>query len=322
MACGVACGLTLGISLLLPKQYTSTASIFIDPPGGVDPRISTAVSPVYLESLKAFESFAASDTLFLRALDQFHLRSSAEATETLKRRILKVSKLRDTKLLQISVTLPDAKQAQAMAQFVAEETVKLSLSVSRDAWQQTLDQEQRAADEAKARFDKALVRQAPDTSTLELELSSLVDLRYQLRRDEIEARAAAADYAARESERDFAKDQATRHRQRADSLEKSGAALDQEIAAKAASLAGRKALREQIENETKAAQKNYEDSLTRLRDARAGAITNGERLKIIDPGIVPERPSSPNLLLNTVVSGAAALLGALVFLSLRFTLRR
>jgi uncharacterized protein involved in exopolysaccharide biosynthesis len=55
---------------------------------------------------------------------------------------------------------------------------------------------------------------------------------------------------------------------------------------------------------------------TRLREAQGDAGYRGERLKVIDPGIVPERPSSPNLPLNL----AAALLLGVVFSILYFTL--
>ena len=41
-----------------PKRYTATATILIDPPAGGDPRIATAVSTVYLESLKTYELLA------------------------------------------------------------------------------------------------------------------------------------------------------------------------------------------------------------------------------------------------------------------------
>ena len=59
-------------SVLLPERYTATASVVIEPPAGNDPRGATAVSTVYLESLKTYELFASSDTLFSRALDQLH----------------------------------------------------------------------------------------------------------------------------------------------------------------------------------------------------------------------------------------------------------
>jgi len=62
--CVVALLLTAAITFFLPKRYTATASILIDPPAGSDPRTTTAVSPIYLESLKSYEHFAASDTVF------------------------------------------------------------------------------------------------------------------------------------------------------------------------------------------------------------------------------------------------------------------
>src|SRR6202035_566593 len=86
-ACGVALFLSLGVSLLLPKRYTATASIVIEPPGGNDVRLSTAVSPVYLESLKTYERFATSDTLFARAAERFHLLEpgTGQSIESVKR---------------------------------------------------------------------------------------------------------------------------------------------------------------------------------------------------------------------------------------------
>ena len=43
-----------------------------------------------------------------------------------------------------------------------------------------------------------------------------------------------------------------------------------------------------------------ESSAARLRELRATAGTRGERLRVIDPGIVPQRPSSPNVALNVL----------------------
>jgi uncharacterized protein involved in exopolysaccharide biosynthesis len=81
------------LTLFLPKRYTATASILIDPPGTNDVRTATAVSPVYLESLKSFEHFAASDNLFAEAVKHFHLQDSEgqPSIESLKKRVLRVS---------------------------------------------------------------------------------------------------------------------------------------------------------------------------------------------------------------------------------------
>ena len=43
-----------------------------------------------------------------------------------------MEKLKDTRLLEISATLPDAKHAQELAQYIAEETVALSRNLSRE----------------------------------------------------------------------------------------------------------------------------------------------------------------------------------------------
>ena len=64
--------------------------------------------------------------------------------------------------------------------------------------------------------------------------------------------------------------------------------------------------RERIEAERKAVQTQLTAVETQLREARGGASYRGERLKVIDPGIMPERPSSPNVPLNVA---AAFLLG-------------
>src|ERR1700722_4239289 len=94
IGCAAALLLSGAGSLLLPKRYTATASLLIEPPAGVDPRGATAVSPVYLESLKTFEHVASSDTLFLQALDHLHIRQkySGSSIESLKRSVLQVSK--------------------------------------------------------------------------------------------------------------------------------------------------------------------------------------------------------------------------------------
>src|SRR5215468_6558549 len=73
---GVAGLLAIIVSLILPKQYTATARLVIEPPAGTDLRAAMAVSPIYLESLKTYEHFASSDSLFQKAVDHFGLRTS------------------------------------------------------------------------------------------------------------------------------------------------------------------------------------------------------------------------------------------------------
>jgi uncharacterized protein involved in exopolysaccharide biosynthesis len=81
-------------------------------------------------------------------------------------------------------------------------------------------------------------------------------------------------------------------------------------------LSERQAHRDKAEADRKTAQAALVAMEGRLRDARGESGYRGERLKIIDPGIVPQRPSSPNLPLNV----AAALLAGLVLPILYLTL--
>jgi capsular polysaccharide biosynthesis protein len=43
---------------------------------------------------------------------------------------------------------------------------------------------------------------------------------------------------------------------------------------------------------------------------------------VMDPGIVPQRPSSPNVALNIAIALLAALIAAIVYLSALFVYRR
>ena len=129
--CLTALAIAGGVSLLLTPRYTATASVLIESPGGNDPRAATAVSPVYLESLKTYEMLASSDTLFARALDDLQLRRKYPnaSIESLKRRILSFNKPANTSIIEISATLDDPRQAQALAQYIAEHTVALNANL-------------------------------------------------------------------------------------------------------------------------------------------------------------------------------------------------
>src|SRR6266849_8252806 len=135
-ACAVAVSLTLGVSLILTKEYTAVSRIVIDPPAGSDPRASMAVSPIYLESLRSYELFAASDDLFLKAVQRFGLRGDSAPIDKLKKSVLKADIPRNTRILEIRATLPNPKTAHALALYVAEETVKLNQAVSREGDQE------------------------------------------------------------------------------------------------------------------------------------------------------------------------------------------
>ena len=94
--------------------------------GGADLRAAMAVSPIYLESLKTYEHFASSDSLFQRALEKFGV--ARHPLESVKRRVLKVQIVRNTRILEIAATLPEPVKAQALAKYIAEAAVELNRS--------------------------------------------------------------------------------------------------------------------------------------------------------------------------------------------------
>jgi len=331
IACGVAFVLALLVSLLLPKRYTATASILIEPPGVADWRNTTTVSPMYLESLKTYERFAASDTLFAEAAEHFHLLQpgGTQAIESLKRRVLKVSKIRDTKILEISATLPEPKLAQNFAQYLAEKTASMSvrenLAADRDfiadAEKQTADAQGRLQ---KVQADWNTLSVSGPIDALKGDVDASLQLQRTLRGELVDAEASVAEYEQQQSDADgrFAKEQLQSAKARVALLQKRNQELDKAIQEKSALLAARVSKREQLQTELRVAQSNYETISARLRDLSAGAGMHSERLRVIDPGIVPQNPSSPNVFLNISAAVFLALIMSVVYLSLAFAYRR
>jgi len=326
--CVSAGALALTVSLLLPNEYTAMASIAIDPPAGNDPRTAITVSPVYLESLRAYEMFASSDTVFQRAVERFHLRDASPSNttsntpsktlEALKHSILKVVKVKDTRILQISVTLPDPKQAQAMAQFLADETVALSRSSNfaddqdlRDDARSRLAEAQKRLEREQASWREFTVREPLES--IQTDLEALAGSREKLQVDLTESRTELAEISSGASDA-----RAAAMRARVESLEKQDADLAAGVRKKSAVLSDREAHGEQLQQTLRAAQVAFDAAAGRQRELEASAGLRGERLSVIDPGVTPERPSFPNVGLNVVLAMAVGLIGSLAFLTLTF----
>ena len=82
------------------------------------------------------------------------------------------------------------------------------------------------------------------------------------------------------------------------------------------------AKRDEVLNELRMAQATYDNAAAHLRDLRSAAGTHGERLRVMDPGIVPQRPTSPNIPLNVGAAFLVALVASIVYLSFAFSFRR
>lgn len=326
VACSVAILVALPLAMLLPKRYTATATVVIDPPAGSDVRTLTAVSPIYLESLKSYERYAESDSLFARAAERFHLRDGGSSIESLKRRALKVTKVRDTRILEISATLQDPKLAQGLAQYLAEETVNMSHGDSIDVDRELVDQAQKQVTDAQTRLEgieQSLSRVSASSpiDTLQSEIEGLVELENKVRQELVEAEASVAEYQQQPSGQ-FEREQLQAAKARASVLEKRAQELERSVREKSALRARLDAKKAELENQLKMAQTSYDGASARLREVRSASGTRGERLRVMDPGIVPQRPSSPNVPLIVTVALFAALVASIVYLSFAFVFRR
>ena len=293
VSCGVAVTLAVTVSLAMPKSYTAKATVVIDAPTGSDPRAILMLSSVYLESLRTYESFASGDTLFQQAIARVGVDGS-------KANILKVSMPANTTVLEIRATLRDPRKAQALAQYIAEQTVARGNSSDGKTAEETIAGLRSKSQEAQERLKQAQhARDAGIVSTpiaaLENELRSGFDLEFRLEEELTRARPEAAGRTEKQK-RELAAD-----------LEKEGARLD-----------ANRSRRDAMDAEVQTAQTAWEDATSRLNNAIYSPQVRGQRLRVIDPGTVPERPASPNLWLNVAAALFASLTGTFGFLTLRF----
>jgi uncharacterized protein involved in exopolysaccharide biosynthesis len=335
ICCTTAVVITAFTCLLLAKRYTATASVLIEPPAGNDPRGATAVSPVYLESLKTYERFASSDTVFASAVREVQLpdRFHGASVESIKRSVLKVARPTSTKIVEISATLDDPRSAQRLAQNIAEQTIALNQRLNDRSTEDVLRESKSTRDKAKDRLDKAEktteeLTKAEAIDALQNEVTQVNQLRFSVEQDLGKTRAELADMQAElktfhagdglESQADWTIRQIEALRARIVSLEQQTQALRESGADKTNILELRKQRREAQEAELRSARADYELAKTRFSDAQGSAAYRGERLELMDPGIIPERPSFPNTRLNVMLAWIISLVASIVYLALRF----
>jgi capsular polysaccharide biosynthesis protein len=341
VTCVTALAVALGISLLLTKKYTATARILISPPGGSDPRTSMSVSPVYLDSLRTYELFASSDDLFQQAVNRFGLRRVAgdQPIDRLKRSILKVSIPRNTRILEISATLPDARKAQELALYVAQETVDLNRSSNLEGDRELTAEAEKRLSEVRERRDRTeraweeALRLGP-VDSLANRIEGMEELHQKLQQDLLVQERNIAEYedrqkglatagaASRPAEAASQSEELHAARIRADRLRAQIRASREEIQRQERILGRRSAARDRLDDERESAQVAFNAANRQVQEARAAVGYRGERLKIVDRGVVPESPSSPNIPLNTMAAMGIGLIGSLLFLTLQFGYRQ
>ncbi|HVW07366.1 MAG TPA: hypothetical protein VHC90_02225 [Bryobacteraceae bacterium] len=299
---------------LLPRRYTATATLIIQPPASADPRSALAVSPVYLESLKTYLNFATSDTLFSRALDELGLRRRYPETsvESLKRRVLSVTKPAATRLIEIETTLDDPREAERLARFIAEQTVAMNQSLDEHSGDAAVKQAKDNVSLAEARLQEASGGGSVEALTAAVKSTS--ELQYETERELAQARTDLADLKAQEGTFPPGDDKAQWNTReigatsaRIQDLATEQKRLEAELTQKAASLERIRPLRDSLEA-----------AHTRLNEVRATTAFRGERLEVLDPGIVPERPSSPNVPLILISAFGLAMIASIAYLAAAF----
>ena len=255
--------------------------------------------------------------MFAEAVKRFALQDAngRPSVESLKKRVLRVSKPRDTKILEMSATLSDPRQAHELVTYLAEQTVARSRNESLAGDREMLEQARRQLAEATDRFTRARKAVAEDAEhenpeVLNTQITGNVEVLSEMRKQLVDAEGYAAE--------DEASDAGSARR--AALLRKRAVELDQELSRQKRLLSRRLARRDEVQDEHRSAQSAMELALSRVRDLEAAAGSRGERLRIIDPGIVPQRPSSPDPVLNVIVAIFLALVLSVVYLSFRFAL--
>ncbi len=337
-ACATAVALSLVVSLMMPKRYTATVRILIEPPGGADPRTATAISANYLASLNTYVHFASSDSLFKEAVEKWQVREpdDSRALSSLKKSILDVDIPRNTKIMEVSATLRDPEKAQGMALYIAQQTVDLSqtANVASDREQTAQIESLLAAARkraAEADHQSMKVARSSPAGGLDSELEGLVEARTIVQQDVLWTEVHVAQLTTQGQRLKAAGDESSPEQQDGVRLDRQDADarlklmrrqltdLDRQIASKRLTLATRSARHRALESEQTAAWAAVEAAQARLAQARATAAARGERLQVIDPGVVPERPSSPNIPLNLMAALLLGLILSMLYLTLEFS---
>jgi predicted DNA-binding transcriptional regulator AlpA len=167
---------------------------------------------------------------------------------------------------------------------------------------------------------------------LEKDVAVAVELRTEVGKDLAHARADLADYIGQqqapqpneigEKQTGWTQFEISATRAKIQDLEGQDRQLMQYLNTKGPQLEDLRRRRDAIEAELNAARADEEVENAKLSDVQSTAAARGVRLRVLDPGIVPQRPSFPNPPLNLAVALALSLIASIGYLALRFAYER
>ena len=189
---------------------------------------------------------------------------------------------------------------------------------------------ERAVELAEARFRNATkASEAGDgghsLDALRSDLENTADLRYAVQSDLARSRTELADltsqratFKAGDETGDWNAREIIAMQARVQDLEAQERKLGTAVTEKAAMLERIRPGSEARNAELRMATSDLESARTKLGELRASATFRGERLEVLDPGIVPEKPSFPNTSLNLLVALAVSLPASILYLAVVF----
>jgi uncharacterized protein involved in exopolysaccharide biosynthesis len=111
-------------------------------------------------------------------------------------------------------------------------------------------------------------------------------------------------------------------RARVELLQRRMGELTRAINENSAALAHQSAREQDLQAVLTAARTSYEAAAQRLADLRNSQGSRMEWLHVVDPGTIPEKPSSPNVPVIVIGAAALALFSSFLYLTISFSLTR
>jgi hypothetical protein len=186
--------------------------------------------------------------------------------------------------------------------------VELSRSGGKEADEARIEDAAKAAEIEKAHLNDAesawqKVAGTQSTEALRMEVSDDSDLKARLEEQLLDEQSGASPA-------------------RAEGLKRRMDELTLAMHQKSTALAQQSAREEDLQAVLSAARASYQASVQRLAELRGSQGARSEWLRLVDPGIVPQRPSSPNIPLILMGALLLALFGSLLYLTISFSLTR
>ncbi len=314
----IAVAVALLISLALPRKYDATTTLLVQP-GVSDPRFPPAMNQIYLEYLRSYEHVLQGDELLARVIQEFHLDLTVDS---FRNHVLDVQMVKYSKLLIVRVRWEDPQKAHQMALFLAKEAARATEGLRDSASDRSARQAQAEMQRAQTRLEEASARlldfklknrEEELGRTVQGEMETKLEYEKELAASqilipELEVRAATPTGQAQDAALSLAGEKA-----RQAAVRKALADVQASLFRHAPEQRKAKAGGAVLERSYLSAQEALNQATARGNEARGGAAARSEQLQIADPGIVPQRPSSPHYLFNALLALALGFFAAVIY---------